>query len=82
MEYKTAKEMHNYAEQQHQYNVNEELNNIFNKIAEACERGEMSVTIENNITKYALENLKKKGYVIIQLVGDLYKYYYLKNYIV
>lgn len=64
MEYKTAKEMHNYAEQQHKYNVNEELNNIFNKIAEACERGEMSVTIENNITKDALENLKKKGYVV------------------
>jgi len=40
MEYKTAKEMHNYAEQQHQYNVNEELNNIFNKIAEACERAD------------------------------------------
>lgn len=62
MEFKTAKEMRAYATKRHMDDVNKELEDIFNKIADACELGTFKAVYDAYITDAAENFLITKGY--------------------
>lgn len=64
MDFKTAEEMRAYATKRHMDDVNKELEDIFNKIADACELGTFKAVYDAYITDAAENFLKTKGYVV------------------